>query len=544
MKSPHTRSAANTKRSPAFRRAWWGALLALLSVSIALAEGPLKPEYVLVFVPVSWSGTMDEFDRAADAQAQFFIERSGIGVFANVQIVPIHEILNAPLDDPNLPDRVVRFALPRESGDRYIGLTDGDLVLYGWRDVVGWTQLGGMAVVCEAPYAAVTAHELGHTYNLCDEYNYEYWLRQSQFLGECPNPYPPDCPHLAGVVGEVICDGLPASDGSPSIMGPAIGPQQKYNDPSLTHLHTVFASMFGTPVGPTPTLPPGVTPPPTATPQPSPTPSPTPQPQTLVVSSEKQGRINLYVVETDGGRPKQVTTGQGPDVHGVWSPDGASLVYASAEEGSLALYLVAADGGEPSLLTAEGRSTHATWSPNGDYIVFASDRAGNWDLYLIRPDGSDLQQITHSPANEDWPAWSPQGDRLAYASDVGGDWEIYHGAYDPASHTLTDIVRLTTSPGQDTMPAWSPDGQKLAFSSERDGFLQIYVMPTSADALSRVTLNRYSDWGPVWLDDRTILFQSFREGKTALYTIHPGQHMDSPLKIGLRNAFWPAARSR
>lgn len=524
------------------RWAMWALMLSLIT-STTWAQNAPKPEYVLVLVPVAWSGTMDEFDRAANEQARLFIEQSEIELFADVRIVLLHDNLTSvSLSDDNLPDRVMRFALAREPGDRYIGVTDGDLILDGNSSVVGWTHLGGLAVICEASYSAVTAHELGHTFDLCDEYNYVYWLQQNAELGGCPNPYPSTCPQIGADIA--MCGGMPADDGSPSIMGPAVQVEQGYNRPSLDHLHSMFESTFGTPVGPTPTLAPGVTPSPTPSPRPSPTPTPTPGPRTLLVSSDDGGATNLYVVTTNSAQPVRITTGAGPDVHGVWSPDGSQIVYVSAQEGPLTLYLLPADGGVPTPLAAGGLNTHPAWSPDGKQIAFASDRAGNWDIYAIHPDGSGLRQLTSSPADEDWPAWSPHGARLAFASDVSGDWEIYHSAYDPATGVLSGTAKqMTNSPGKDIMPAWSSDGRNLAFVSERDGFLQIYRMPLTADQLVRVTRNKYSDWGPAWLDGTTLLFQSFRNGTMHLLTIDLQNRTETRLDIGLENAAWPAVGS-
>ncbi len=525
---------------------WLLCLLCVLLIAPAtLAQGGLKREYILVFVPVEWSGTMDEFDSAVQEQLSFFVTRSELDRYAEVKPVALHENLTGVgLDNPDLPDLVMRFALSREPGDRYIGLTDGDLVLNGQSGVVGWSRFGSSAVVCEASYPVVSAHELGHTYNLCDEYNYIFWAQQDQELGGCPNPYPPNCPQVMSR-NMVTCEGLPAESGAPSIMGPAMGPQQEYNRPCLDHLASIFEGMLGKPVGPTPTPAPGATAMPTRAPKPSPTPLPTPGQRTLLVASDEAGPINLYIVDTQGAQPRQLTTGFGPDVQGTWSPDGSQIAYVSAGEGFFTLYVLSLQDGHVKALVPGMVAQHPAWSPDGRVIAFTSDQEGDASIYVIRPDGSGLHKLTTSPANEDWPAWSPTGDNLAYATDVVGDWEICFCEYDPASEQLVSkTTRLTNSPGRDIMPAWSPDGSKLAFVSERDGLLQVYVMPTSADALVRATRNQFNDWGPVWVDDDTLLFQSYRNGAMVLYATAWRHRQETYLPVGLWNAAWPAIRSR
>ena len=261
-----------------------GLLLVALLGSTTLAQEIVKPEYVIVVVPVMWSGSMTEFEQSAQEEITHFIMESQIERYVNVQIEIITDPLTGvSLADPDLPDRVQRYALSSVAGDRYIGLTDGDLVLDGSSSVVGWTRFGSSAIVAEVGFSVTTAHELGHTFDLCDEYNYFYWSRQNRSLASgCPNPYPDTCPQEGQ---GVICEGFPTPDGAPSIMGPAIGPNQRFNDPSLRHLQVVFEETFGTPVAPTPTLAPNETPLPTTTPRPTVTPTAPPTTETYCVGA-------------------------------------------------------------------------------------------------------------------------------------------------------------------------------------------------------------------------------------------------------------------
>lgn len=541
-------SSVRQPRAKAWRLFFWlwGVAMWVIPV-VVLAQELARPEYVIVVAPVMWSGDMADFRQAAEEELAHFIAESQIERYATVRVEILEQNLTGvSLADPNLPDLVQRHALPLASGDRYIGLTDGDLSLDGSSSVVGWTQLGNSAVVVEAGYSIVVAHELGHTFNLCDEYAYFYWNRQDRdLLSGCPNPYPDSCPRIEAP--GVFCEGYPASDGSPSIMGPAMGAQQRYNDPSLIHLRSVFEQLFGTPVGPTPTLAPNETPLPTATPRPTATPVPPPPPQQLLVSAQVDGTIQLFKIETESANriPEQLTHNAGPVVHAAWAPGGQAIVYASGHTGQLAVYVMDLNTRQERLLVEGGLVTHPAWSPKGDIIAFASDRDGELALYAVRSDGSDLRRLTPPGVDADWPAWSPEGERLAYASNQDGDWEIYHQAYDGATGLReAGIVRLTNSPGKDIMPTWSPQGDWIAFVSERDALLQVYIMPPAADELRRVTLNRFNDWGPTWLDNETLLFHSFRGDEMALFQISWRQRSEATLDLGLQGVVWPAARRR
>jgi hypothetical protein len=202
-----------------------------------------RPEYVLVFIPLSWGSGMDAYRQAASQQAGIFTRESGITDYFKVQVKTLSEgPTDVTLDDPDLLQKVIAYGLAREPGDRYIGLTDGDLVSNGDPDVLGWTAVPGTnGLVAEAGDPYVTAHELGHTFGLCDEYSYIDWTSQNnEFPDGCPNPYPPDCPTGSNPVR--LCQGSPILDGRNSIMGPGGMPgEYGFNEACKAHLLELFA---------------------------------------------------------------------------------------------------------------------------------------------------------------------------------------------------------------------------------------------------------------------------------------------------------------
>lgn len=218
-------------------------------LSAPSAVSPISPTvspsvFRMVFISVNWQGNLSSFRSSAQAQAQTFIQESGLQTFLRPEIILSEAAMtNQDLTDPALVDLVQAFALEQGlQADRYIGLTNADLSPQGESSVVGWTNSQNSLVV-EVQNAYVTAHEMGHTFGLCDEYNYADWLRQDRSYADgCPNPYPPTCDQ--SLDSEVLCNGTPAQDGSNSIMGPAGLPgEYSYNRASLEHLQTRFSEM-------------------------------------------------------------------------------------------------------------------------------------------------------------------------------------------------------------------------------------------------------------------------------------------------------------
>jgi hypothetical protein len=207
-----------------------------------------KPEFILVFVPVNWKLSQSKFEQAAQKQADIFMRESDIENYFTVKVVPLEKGLdNVSLGSDTLVYDILEFVLQEQPGDRYIGLTDGDLNPDGESDVVGWTS-GGSGLVAEYQDEYVVTHELGHTFGLCDEYSYADWKRQDEEKKRqdeendgCPNLYPEDCPQEES---NELCKGAPAKDGSNSIMGPAgMSGAYSFNEASLDHLKETFQNL-------------------------------------------------------------------------------------------------------------------------------------------------------------------------------------------------------------------------------------------------------------------------------------------------------------
>ena len=62
------------------------------------------------------------------------------------------------------------------------------------------------------------------------------------------------------------------------------------------------------------------------------------------------------------------------DAGPVWSPDGAQIAF----DRDFDLWIMDADGGNPRQITDDpGIDGHADWSPDGSRIVLASEQDGN-----------------------------------------------------------------------------------------------------------------------------------------------------------------------
>jgi hypothetical protein len=188
---------------------------------------------------------------------------------------------------------------------------------------------------------------------------------------------------------------------------------------------------------------------------------------------EEDGRSVIYVLPSQGGTPRRVTTRSPSYLHG-WSPDGRFLVYTGGRGGQFDIYRIAVGGGEEVRLTdAIALDDGPEYTPDGSYIYFNSARTGRMQLWRMRPDGSGQQQVTSDEFNNWFPHPSPDGRWIVFLSfgqDVNpDDHPFYKHVYIrlmPAGGGAARVLAYVYG-GQGTInvPSWSPDGKRVAFVS-------------------------------------------------------------------------------
>jgi Tol biopolymer transport system component len=110
-----------------------------------------------------------------------------------------------------------------------------------------------------------------------------------------------------------------------------------------------------------------------------------------------------------------------------FSPDGRKIVFSSGRSGRQSIWVSDSDGLNPVELTSFNLSSVGSprWSPDSRWIAFDSPKAGNWDIYVISADGGPARRVTTGPSNNVRPSWSRDGRWIYLGSNRTGDWQIW-----------------------------------------------------------------------------------------------------------------------
>jgi Tol biopolymer transport system component len=236
-------------------------------------------------------------------------------------------------------------------------------------------------------------------------------------------------------------------------------------------------------------------------------PSWSPDGNSIAFVSFRNGKGDIYVMNTRGGDQRRLTSDPGHEDLPTWSPDGKRIAFVSDRAGNLEIYVMNADGsGQTRLTFGPGADYSPTWSPDGKRIAWRSDRDGNAEIYAMNADGSNQVRLTNSAASDHSPAWGPDG-RIAFVSnrDTGTKTSLYLMKPDG-----TGVHRVTNGFWNELRPAWSADGTLIAFQADRDvplGNVEIYVVAADGTRLQRLTTYAGKDDFPTWSPDgQTIAF--------------------------------------
>jgi TolB protein len=174
----------------------------------------------------------------------------------------------------------------------------------------------------------------------------------------------------------------------------------------------------------------------------------------IAFTSVRDGDMEIYTMKADGSEVRRLTDRPGPDGGPFFSWDGAQIAFRGRplspgaelddyrallkehlwRPTKLELYVMNRDGSRQRQITTLGAASFApSWHPDGKRLIFASNykdpKQRNFDIFLVNLDGTGLEQVTFNDTFDGFPMFSPDGRHLVFASNrrakVEGETNVF-----------------------------------------------------------------------------------------------------------------------
>ena len=287
--------------------------------------------------------------------------------------------------------------------------------------------------------------------------------------------------------------------------------------------------------------------------------------------SDQSGSSQVWIMDADGSRSRQITDLATEASGLLFSPGGQYLVFTSRvfpdcgddddcnrelleqhKEGPLKarlyegllyrhwdqwsderrshLFIVNLEDGEPRDLTpgrydvppfSLGGPDGYDISPDGFEVCFTMNTSNapalstNSDLYVVPTEGGEPVLITSNPAADASPVYSPDGRFIAYRAQARPGYESDRVRLMVYNRNTGDVGSLTeTLDRWVSSVSWSPDSTQLFFTAEDRGREPIFMVPVEGGG-TRMAVFGDAHHGDVQLSP---------DGKSVIYTGHSGSH--------------------
>ena len=212
---------------------------------------------------------------------------------------------------------------------------------------------------------------------------------------------------------------------------------------------------------------------------------------------------DIYSVPSQGGEARQLTTNAAFDSYPIWSPDGKKIAFASNREGSMDVYVINANGGAPTRLTTNSGSELPVAFKDNDHVLFSanvmptaqsnlfasrefsqvyevSTQGGRPKLYSVLPMENISINAKGQVLYHDCKGYEDKW-RKHHTSPITRDiWMLDGGKYQ----------KLTSFKGEDRNPVWAQDGQSFYYLSEQNGSFNVYHRNVGSGKDTQVTHNQ------------------------------------------------------
>ena len=235
--------------------------------------------------------------------------------------------------------------------------------------------------------------------------------------------------------------------------------------------------------------------------------------RTWVDKVKDEYQSNIWIVDIDGNRVRELTSGSWRDSGPVWSPDGKRIAFLSDRDGTNQLHVLWVDTREVAQLThLEQAPSGINWSPDGKQIAFTAFEPDNDPILAVK--------LPERPRGAQWARPAVLVNRLAWAADGRGPLPMgYTQVYSIDSALGGTPRQITSGKYNHNAPEWSANGQTIYISSIRKpdaeylrGDSEIYSVDMKTLEVKALTDRKGPDGNPqVSPDGRWIAYIGYDE---------------------------------
>ena len=132
-----------------------------------------------------------------------------------------------------------------------------------------------------------------------------------------------------------------------------------------------------------------------------------PDGESIIFTSDRGGRPQLYQIPANGGSVKRLTFEGQENARASISPDGKMVAMVHRENGNYQIAVMELATGHLSVLTPDGVLDESpSFAPNGSMIIYATTKGNRATLAFVSADGRIRQKVTYQDDVRE-PAWSP-----------------------------------------------------------------------------------------------------------------------------------------
>ncbi len=276
---------------------------------------------------------------------------------------------------------------------------------------------------------------------------------------------------------------------------------------------------------------------------------------------------NLWILSSDGKTHEKLTSREGNEGQGRWSPSGDRIAFVSKSTHGSEIYVYWMVSGALAKLTQLDNSPSSiSWSTDGKSIAFtmkvntkppviakmpAKPKDAKWakapritdrlkheadgagylkpgftHIFSIPSEGGTARQLTSGDFNHRGGlSWSPDSKHIYFSANRNANWEYeFRNSEVYSVNTSSGVIKaITDRNGPDRAPKISPDGQRIAYLGYKDK-VQAYQVQTlqlmNPDGSGKRVISEALDrdvenivWAP---DSKGLYFMYKHHGKTRI----------------------------